>query len=65
MMTQVLVAPMLSLIMWKHSIGPCPRAELEPQAFLDTFLDMALYGLLPAAADTPATPFDTPAHDAA
>jgi AcrR family transcriptional regulator len=54
MMTQVLVAPMLSLIMWKHSIGPCPRTELEPQAFLDTFLDMALHGLLPAATVTPA-----------
>lgn len=47
MMTQVLVAPMLMLITWKHSVGPCPRAELDPQAFLDTFLDMALHGLLP------------------
>ena len=47
-MTQVLVAPMLTLIIWKHSVGPCPRAELEPLAFLDTFLDMALHGLLPA-----------------
>jgi AcrR family transcriptional regulator len=50
LMTQVLVSPMLTLIMWKHSVGPCPRAELDPQAFLDTFLDMALKGLLPAAA---------------
>jgi AcrR family transcriptional regulator len=48
LMTQVLIAPMLMLITWKHSVGPCPRAELEPQAFLDTFLDMALHGLLPA-----------------
>ena len=50
LMTQVLVAPMLMLITWKHSVGPCPRAELEPLAFLDTFLDMALNGLLPPAA---------------
>ena len=49
MMTQVLVAPMLTLIIWKHSVGPCPRAELAPQAFLDSFLDMALHGLLPVA----------------
>jgi AcrR family transcriptional regulator len=48
LMTQVLIAPMLMLITWKHSVGPCPRAELDPQAFLDTFLDMALHGLLPA-----------------
>ena len=54
MMTQVLVAPMLALITWKHSVGPCPRAELDPMAFLDAFLDMALHGLLPPGA--PARP---------
>jgi hypothetical protein len=47
-MTQVLMAPVLMLITWKHSVGPCPKAELEPLAFLDAFLDMALHGLLPA-----------------
>jgi AcrR family transcriptional regulator len=47
LMHQVLMAPVLMLITWKHSVGPCPRAELEPLAFLDTFLDMALHGLLP------------------
>jgi AcrR family transcriptional regulator len=52
MMTQVLFAPLLALITWKHSIGPCPRAELDPQAFLDSFLDMALHGLPPAPAGT-------------
>jgi AcrR family transcriptional regulator len=44
---QVLVAPMLTLITWKHSVAPCDRGELDPTAFLDTFLGMALYGLLP------------------
>lgn len=47
-MTQVLMAPLLMLITWKHSVGPCDRNELDPTAFLDTFLDMALHGLLPA-----------------
>ncbi|GAB3427137.1 TetR/AcrR family transcriptional regulator [Massilia solisilvae] len=47
-MTQVLMAPMLTLVTWKHSVGPCARAELNPDAFLATFLDMALFGLLPA-----------------
>jgi len=42
--TQVLIAPMSMLNAWKHSVGPC---ELQPQAFLDAFLDMALHGLLP------------------
>jgi AcrR family transcriptional regulator len=49
-MTQVLIAPMLMLITWKHSVCPCERSELDPQAFLDTFLDVALHGLLPAGA---------------
>jgi AcrR family transcriptional regulator len=48
-MTQVLVAPMLMLITWKHSVAPCERSELDPRAFLDTFLDVALNGLLPPA----------------
>ncbi len=45
-MTQVLVAPMLMLITWKHSIGPCSQGDLDPLVFLDAFLDMALNGLL-------------------
>jgi AcrR family transcriptional regulator len=53
-MTQVLIAPMLMLITWKHSVSPCERGELDPKAFLDTFLDMALHGLLPSAGTPPA-----------
>lgn len=49
-MTQVLIAPMLMLITWKHSIGPCNGGQLDPMAFLESFLDMALHGLLPPAA---------------
>jgi AcrR family transcriptional regulator len=47
--TQVLVAPMLMLMTWKHSVGPCDQCHLDPLAFLDAFLDMALHGLLPPA----------------
>ena len=52
-MTQVLVAPILMLMTWKHSVGPCAN-ELDPAAFIDSFLDMALNGLLPPPAATPA-----------
>jgi AcrR family transcriptional regulator len=52
MTTQVMIAPMLMLITWKHSVGPCERSQLDPQAFLDTFLDLTLHGLLPV--DSPA-----------
>lgn len=44
-MTQVLIAPMLMLVTWKHSVGPCDHGDLDPHAFLGNFLDMALHGL--------------------
>lgn len=47
--TQVLIAPMLMLMMWKHSVGPCDQSELDPMMFLNSFIDMALNGLLPPA----------------
>ncbi|SFD37828.1 TetR/AcrR family transcriptional regulator [Massilia yuzhufengensis] len=48
--TRVLMAPMMMLVTWKHSaVGPCASDDLQPQAFLDAFLDMALGGLLPPA----------------
>jgi AcrR family transcriptional regulator len=55
LVTQVLIAPMLMLVTWKHSVGPCPRAQLEPLAFLDTFLDITLHGLVPPAGSAPAS----------
>jgi AcrR family transcriptional regulator len=49
-MTQVLIAPMLTLVTWRHSVGPCDQAQLDPLMFLETFLDLAMHGLLPRAA---------------
>jgi len=46
--TQVLIAPMLMLSTWKHTIAPCERCDLHPEAFLDAFLDITLNGLVPA-----------------
>lgn len=43
--TQVLIAPMLMLMLWKHSFSPCDQADLDPQRFLSNFADMALSGL--------------------
>ncbi|MGZ8289599.1 MAG: TetR/AcrR family transcriptional regulator [Telluria sp.] len=48
-MTQVLIAPVLMLMTWKHSIGPCDKGQMDQTAFIDSFLDMALHGLLPPA----------------
>lgn len=50
-MTQVLIAPMMMLNVWKHSaVAPCDCSDLNPQAFLDNLLDLTLNGLLPRAA---------------
>lgn len=50
-MTQVLIAPMMMLNVWRHSaVAPCEEGELQPQAFLENLLDLTLNGLLPRAA---------------
>jgi AcrR family transcriptional regulator len=49
-MTQVIIAPMLMLMMWKHSMGPCNMGEMDPNQFLDSFIDLSLRGLLPPKA---------------
>ena len=46
---QVLIAPLLMLSTWKHTIAPCERRDLQPEAFLEAFLDITLHGLLPAS----------------
>lgn len=46
---QVLIAPLLMLSTWKHTIAPCDRCDLQPEAFLEAFLDITLHGLLPAS----------------
>ena len=43
---QVLIAPLLMLSTWKHTIAPCERCELQPEAFLEAFLDITLNGLV-------------------
>lgn len=42
----VLMAPMLMLIMWKHSFASCPAGAIDPHAYLESFLDLSLTGLL-------------------
>jgi AcrR family transcriptional regulator len=43
-----LIAPMIFLLMWKHSMAPCcpPSDRLDPIAFLDTQVGLLLHGML-------------------
>lgn len=45
MTTQVLVAPVLMLMLWKHSFGPCDAADIDPPRFLENLLELAIRGL--------------------
>lgn len=47
---QALTAPMLYLIVWKHSLAPCvpAQAALDPAQFIDAQIDLLLNGLLSA-----------------
>jgi TetR/AcrR family transcriptional regulator len=52
----LLLAPMMFLALWRHSIGLCvaAEAELDPVAYLNTHIDNLLLGLcVRPAADTP------------
>lgn len=49
-MMPVLSAPILMLMIWTHSISPCPGAQVDPQVFMAAFLDNALRGLRPDGA---------------
>lgn len=42
---QVLIAPLLMLSAWKHTVAPCARHDLQPEAFLSAFLNVTLHGL--------------------
>ena len=44
--TLALTAPMLFLMMWKHSFGPCASKVLEPKAFITHVVALMLHGLL-------------------
>ena len=44
---RVIVAPVLMLMMWKHSFGSaCSLQPLSPHAYLNSFVDLFLHGLL-------------------
>ena len=51
-----LIAPLLFLVMNKHSLGACvPSAKLDARAVIEAQIDLVLHGLAPRAAATPAT----------
>ena len=44
--TNVVVAPMLMLTMWKHSFSACQMEPISPREYLQCYFDLLLHGLL-------------------
>jgi AcrR family transcriptional regulator len=42
----VVCAPMLMLMMWKHSFSACQAEPVSPNDYLNSFIDLFLHGLL-------------------
>jgi hypothetical protein len=42
----IVVAPMLMLVMWKHSFTSCGAINISPDGYLNSFIDLFLHGLL-------------------
>lgn len=52
--TKVIVAPVIMLMIWKHSYGPCQIEPISAQDYLNSFIDLFLRGLLsPPSAPAP------------
>ena len=45
-LTKVMVAPILMLMLWKHSFGAAHIAGSNPEEYLNNFIDLCLHGLL-------------------
>ena len=44
-LVHVALAPLVMLSVWRHSFAYCEHEQLQPQCYLDTYLDMLLHGL--------------------
>jgi AcrR family transcriptional regulator len=43
---RLLVAPALMLIVWNHSLSPCHMDSLDPETYVERFIDICLHGIL-------------------
>ena len=42
----VVMAPVLMLAVWRYSLGPCGCGKQDPQAYMQTYLDILMNGIL-------------------
>jgi AcrR family transcriptional regulator len=46
LITQVIMAPVMMLMMWKHSFGASKIDPISPESYLDSMVDLCLHGLI-------------------
>lgn len=49
----VVCAPLIMLMMWKHSFGSCRPDPISPESYLNSFIDLFLHGVLRDGAGSP------------
>jgi TetR/AcrR family transcriptional regulator len=44
-LVHVALAPLVMLAVWSHSFACCEQEQLQPQRYIDSYLDMLLHSL--------------------
>ncbi|MCA1324291.1 TetR/AcrR family transcriptional regulator [Herbaspirillum sp. alder98] len=44
-MKKVIIAPVVMLMLWDQSFGPCAISPIDPQAYLASLIDLCIHGL--------------------
>lgn len=42
---RICCAPMVMLLLWRHSFGPCAAEKIDPDVYVDTHIDMLIHSL--------------------
>ena len=42
----VMMAPVMMLVIWRYSLGPCGCGKQDPKSYLETYLDILMNGLV-------------------
>jgi AcrR family transcriptional regulator len=45
--TRLLLAPMVYLLLWRHSFDICESRHIDPEKYLEQHLDIVIHGLVP------------------
>ncbi|MGH8530785.1 MAG: TetR/AcrR family transcriptional regulator [Nevskiales bacterium] len=52
--TRLVLAPLVFLLLWRHSFDICDSKQIDPQKYLGQHLDMVVNGLVPRTREIPA-----------